>query len=65
MKIITILLIIWLIVGNITLILKTSKSYKLEYTGILWVILDHWSIWYHKSNDIPIQLIKITVTNLK
>jgi len=35
-------------------------TYKVEYTGLLWVALDHYTIDKYNSTDIPIKWIKIS-----
>ena len=34
-------------------------TYKVEYNGLLWVALDHYTIDKYNSTDIPIKWIKI------
>lgn len=30
-------------------------EYNVKYNGLVWVGLDYYSIWYYKSNDIPMK----------
>lgn len=33
--------------------------YNIEYKGLLWIGLDHWSIWKYNSKDKPIKWFKL------
>ena len=39
---------------------NTEKVIKVEYNGLIWVVLDYWSIWKYKSDDKPMKWIKVT-----
>lgn len=42
----------------------TSWKYEhtYEYTGLVWVVLDHYSIWKYESTDIPKKWLKRSKT---
>jgi hypothetical protein len=42
---------------------KDKLQYKLQITGIMWVCLDHYSIWKYNSLDTPKQVFVYTKTN--
>lgn len=35
---------------------NSNYKYKMEYNGLVWVILDRISIWNYDSKDVPKQL---------
>lgn len=43
---------------------NSKKSFNLEYNGLLWVILDAWSIWKYKSNDTVMKWINVKIEYL-
>lgn len=50
-------LFIWDFEGSYT---NYKKEYRFKYNGLLWVGLDHWSIWKYKSDDEPMKWIEFT-----
>jgi len=38
--------------------------YKVEYTGLLWVGLDYWTIWKYNSKDTPMKWVKYSAIKL-
>lgn len=41
---------------------KEGVKKEIKWEGILWVCLDHYTIWKYKSDDEPIKLITKTTT---
>lgn len=39
---------------------RKNNGYKLQYYGLLWVVLDYWSIKKYRSNDVPKKWITIS-----
>lgn len=59
----TVMVTYFILLCDFTADFKTTKgAVKVEYNGLLWVILDYWSIWKYKSIDKPTKWIKITRT---
>jgi hypothetical protein len=56
-KILSIILAFYLIFLFECKVTYSNKNliWNFEYQGLLWVILDHWSIWKYNSNDKPIK----------
>jgi hypothetical protein len=49
---------------DFTLKIETKEDKKeIEYNGLLWCILDRWSIYKYKSNDVPIKWLAIKIVN--
>jgi hypothetical protein len=66
MKILTIIIVAYLLlIFDLTVTYKNKKyEYKLQYYGLLWVVLDYWSIKKYKSSDKPIKWITINKIKL-
>lgn len=55
-----------LLLASFTSTFTTKKyEYKVEYNGLLWVILDRWTIIKYKSSDKPMKIFNLWKTNLK
>lgn len=35
--------------------------YNIEYKGLIWVVLDYWSIWKYNSTDKPMKWLNIAI----
>jgi len=35
-----------------------EEKFTIKKTGIIWVLLDRWSIWKYKSDDKPMKIIE-------
>jgi len=67
MTLITYLIAIYLIfIYNFTFVIENQNyKRKVKYNGLLWCLLDYWSIKKYKSLDKPIKWIDYTKTNKK
>ena len=50
--------------GYASLETKHSK-YEIKYEGLLWVVLDYWSIWKYNSSDKPMKWITFNKQNVQ
>lgn len=51
----------FILLSSITVsIIRNNIKYSIKYTGIVWVVLDHYTIWKYNSNDTPMKIITYT-----
>lgn len=43
---------------------NSKKTFTLEYNGLLWVVLDAWTIWKYKSNNKRMKWINVKIEYL-
>lgn len=57
---------IWLVFFQSSTVTYTNNnySYRIGYNGLVWVGLDHWSIWKYQSDDKPMKWIKYKRTKV-